>query len=158
MERRTLSIQNAAMKSGLMERAEKIIMGPVGIALAAGVGVAAVVSAGGSMAERYSAYNPIIAQQTALAEIRTTLGDLRRAREGQKELADLVRAQNTLYNHWEDLKLKVMKMVIPLLVGLLEMLNNMFNFVSKTEDIGRDDDPTSVIHREGFMETRTSGN
>lgn len=95
-------------------------------------------------ADRYGQYNPLIAQQQALAEIRITLGDIRRSREGSKELADYVKAQSILQNQWEDVKLAVMKKIVPVVTGILEVLSALLGIASRT-DVQEKDDPTSII-------------
>lgn len=72
--------------------------------------------------ERYGEYSPVIAQAQAVAEIRQTMGDLRRAQEVGKTMAQYVMAQSDLQQKFEDIKVKLMVKIIPIITRILEVL------------------------------------
>lgn len=72
-------------------------------------------------ADRYGEYNAQIAQAQAIAEVRQTLGDFRRAQEGGPQLARFVQNQADLQQRFEDIKIKlltrILEVVNPILAG-----------------------------------------
>jgi hypothetical protein len=73
-------------------------------------------------ADRYGEYSPVIAQQKAFAEIRQTMGDLRRSQEVGPELAKYVQAQSELTQKYEDIKVKLLVRMLPSVTRILEVL------------------------------------
>lgn len=96
------------------------------------------------MAKKYGDYSPQIAQAQAMAEIKMEMGNLRRAQESGSELAEYVKAQSELQNQWEDVKVEIMKKVVPVLTGILGVLSSLLGIASKVKDEEKED-PTSVI-------------
>jgi hypothetical protein len=111
--------------------------GPVGIALAAlavaaiaaVVALKAIVSAADDMADRYGQYSPEIAQAQAIAEIRQTMGDLRRAQEIAPEMAKYIIARVDLQQKWEDIKVRLMKAVLPIATAILRAIEFLMPIV-----------------------------
>jgi hypothetical protein len=73
-------------------------------------------------AQRYGEYSPEIAQAQAYAEIRQTMGDFRRAQESASELARYVYVQADLQQKFEDIKIKLLNQLLPIVTGILETL------------------------------------
>jgi len=73
------------------------------------------------MASRYGEFSPEIAQAQGMAEVRQTMGDLRRAQEAGPELARYIQMQTELQQKFEDIKIKVLLKILPIveLVGTL---------------------------------------
>ncbi len=126
-------------------------MGVVPVIGAAIVAVTAFTNAANNMAEKYGEYNPQIAHEQAMAEIRQVMGDMRRAQESGGELAEFVKAQSEMQQKWEDVKLAVMKKIIPVISGILEVLSGLFGIAAKKSDADKEyDDPTTVILKHGL--------
>lgn len=104
----------------------------------------AVVGEANNMAEKYGEYNPEIAQAQAMAEIRKITGDMRRAQESSGELAAFIQAQSEMQDRWENVKTAIMKKLIPVVTGILEILSRLLNIVD-SKDAERVDDPTSLL-------------
>lgn len=73
-------------------------------------------------AERYGQYNPMIAQSLAIAEIRQTLGDMSRSREIDAEMAKYIEVQTDLQQKFEDMKVKALIKILPVLTRILELM------------------------------------
>ena len=116
---------------------------------AAVTAVSAVVGTANEMANKYAQYSPEIAQAQALAEVREMMGDMRRAREGGAELAEFVKAQSEMQNQWENVKMAVMKKLVPVVSGILKVLSDLFGLASQ-EDETKFVDPTTQILKHGL--------
>lgn len=84
--------------------------------------LAAVMQAIDKTAERYGEYNPQIAQAQAVAEIRHVMGDLRRSQQISAEMARYIAARSDLQQKWEDIKVRLLNKLLPLITRILEML------------------------------------
>lgn len=73
-------------------------------------------------ANKYGEYSPEIAQAQAIAEVNTTLGDMRRAQEVGPELARYVQVQGELQNKFEDIKIKLLVKILPAVTRILEII------------------------------------
>ncbi len=82
------------------------------------------------MVDRYGAYSPEIAQAQALAEVTQVLGDLRRSREVESNLASYVQARTELQQRFEDQKIKFMNQVLPLLITALDLISKITDIIS----------------------------
>lgn len=134
------------------------MLNPITIAVVAVVGALlafkAVVDAISDTAKRYEEYDPRIAQASAQAEIRQVMGDMRRARESGEELAEFLTAQSELQEKWEDIKMELMRKIIPVVTAILEVLSLLFGIASRT-DVTEIKDPTDIILREGQIDIRS---
>lgn len=72
--------------------------------------------------KQYGDYSAPLAQSVAAADVRSTLGDLRRAQESGPELARYVRAQSDLQQKYEDVKVRLMEILVPRVTNILEKL------------------------------------
>lgn len=75
-------------------------------------------------AERYGQYSPEIAQAQAIAEVRQTMGDLRRSRDAAPGLARYIQTRTDMQQKFEDIK-------IALLTRMLAALNPMLVLLEK---------------------------
>lgn len=73
-------------------------------------------------ADRYGEFNPQIAQAQAIAEVRQVMGDLRRAQQIGPEMAKFVMAQSDLQQKFEDIKIRLLNKIIPIVTRILEIL------------------------------------
>lgn len=73
-------------------------------------------------AGRYGEYSPEIAQAQAVAEIRQTMGDFRRAQVVSAEMSKFVMAQSDLQQRVEDVKVKILTKMLPLVTRAVEMV------------------------------------
>lgn len=73
-------------------------------------------------AGRYGEYNAGIAQAQAIAEIRHTMGDFRRAQEVSGEMAKYLMAQSDLQQKFEDIKVKMLAKILPSVTRAIEIL------------------------------------
>jgi hypothetical protein len=73
-------------------------------------------------ADTYSNYNPNVAQAEAMAELRRTINDMRRANESGSDLSKFIEAQSKASESWEDFKLRFMESIMPLMEGLMEFI------------------------------------
>lgn len=88
-------------------------------------GLATIMQALDKTAERYGEYSPQIAQAQAVAEIRQTMGDFRRAQEVSTEMAKYVLAQSDLQQRFEDIKIKLLTKILPAVTRILEVVEIM---------------------------------
>jgi hypothetical protein len=72
--------------------------------------------------KRYGEYSPEIAQASAVAEIRQTMGDFRRAQEVSGEMAKYIIAQSDLQQRFEDMKVKLLTQMMPLITHTVELI------------------------------------
>ena len=71
--------------------------------------------------KRYGEFSPDIAVAQAMVEVKHTMGELRRARESGPELARYLRAQGDLQQRVEDIKIKLLTKLMPLVTLIVEM-------------------------------------
>jgi len=71
---------------------------------------------------RYGEYSPAIAQAQAVAEIRQVTGDMRRSREVGVELSKYLIAQSDLQQKFEDIKIKLLSQMLPIVTRGLQVL------------------------------------
>lgn len=76
-------------------------------------------------ATRYGEYNPNIGVAQAVAEINHTMGDMRRAQTVGPELARYVQAQGDLQQKFEDIKIKVLMKILPLVTNIVAILEKV---------------------------------
>lgn len=76
-------------------------------------------------AERYGEYNAQIAQAQAIAEIRQTMGDFRRSQVAATELSKFVMAQSDLQQRFEDIKIKALNRLLPLITGAVQSIETI---------------------------------
>ncbi len=81
------------------------------------------VSALNQVAERYGEYSGEIAQAQAIAEVRQTMGDMRRAQEVGGEMAKFVITQSEMQQKFEDIKIKLLMQLVPIVTQILDILN-----------------------------------
>ncbi len=77
------------------------------------------------MVDRYAAYSPLLAQGQAMAEITNVLGDMRRSQMVGPELLEYIQARSQLQQRVEDIKIDLLKQVVPVVVQLLPLLELM---------------------------------
>lgn len=83
---------------------------------------ASLISSVGEAADKYGQYSPEIAQAQAMAEITQTLGDMSRAQEASGELAEFVTAKADLQQKFEDIKIKFIKKITPIVTRIMEVI------------------------------------
>jgi hypothetical protein len=83
---------------------------------------ASLVSSVDATASKYGEYNAEIATAQAEAEVRQTMGEMRRAEELAPELSDFVRAQSDVQQKAEDIKTAILGKVVPVVTRLLEVV------------------------------------
>ncbi len=100
-------------------------------------------------AERFGEYNPFIAQELALAEIRQVFNDVRRAQQAGPEMARMIREQSEMQQRFEELKMKIWMKILPILSNLLASINSILGVV--TDEVNdanlAEIDPTAQILR-----------
>jgi len=84
--------------------------------------LASVMQALDKTAERYGQYSPQIAQAQAIAEVRQTIGDLRRAQTIAPEMARYIQAQSDLQQKFEDTKIRLLTKILPVITRILEII------------------------------------
>jgi hypothetical protein len=82
------------------------------------------------MADRYTPYSPTLAVAEAMADMRQTLGDLRRGREVGPELSKFINEQTILQQQFENEKIKMMKVLLPVVTGGMKMLVDLLPVMS----------------------------
>ncbi len=116
---------------GTKEVADKAFMLSPALGILAGtVGEAAssfgkLMSAINATAERYGEFSPVIAQAQAIAEVNHTLGDVRRAQESGPELARYVQMQGQLQQQFEDIKIKVLLKILPIVTKIGDLVEKI---------------------------------
>lgn len=76
-------------------------------------------------AQRYGEYSPVIAQAQAVAEVRQVMGDLRRSQKIGNEMASYVIAQSDMQQKFEDIKIRLLTRIVPVVTKILEVLEGM---------------------------------
>lgn len=69
-------------------------------------------------ANQLAEFSPQIAQAQALAEVQQTMGELRRAQEAGPELARYIQMQGDLQHKFEDIKIKVLIKILPIVTAI----------------------------------------
>lgn len=104
-------------------------------------------------AERYAEYNPIIAQQLAMSELRQVMGDMNRAMRSGPELARFVREQSEMQQKFEELKVQIWMKILPILNSILSAVNgilgNQQQQMNDNEDLSLD--PTMLLIQGGVQ-------
>lgn len=77
--------------------------------------------------ERYGQYSPEIAQAQAIAEVRQSLGDIRRSQEVGGELARYVEQRSKVEQKIEDIKVGLLSKLMPSITKILELLERYLN-------------------------------
>jgi hypothetical protein len=137
-------------------------------------------------AQHYGQYSPEIAQAQAVAEIRQTMGDFKRAQVVGSEMAKYVIAQSDLQQKVEDVKVKILTKLLPLVTRAVEIIevivdtgNNsikVFETISapllvlanaataglsmlgkKIDEENLPDDPTKQLFDDKFFDTPAKG-
>lgn len=75
-----------------------------------------------SAAKKYGQYSPDVALAQAQADVRTTLGDIRRSQQIGPQLAKFVEAQSKATNAFEDVKASLLTEIAPAITGILEII------------------------------------
>lgn len=73
-------------------------------------------------ANRYAEYSPEISQAQSIAEIRQITGDFRRAQEASSQLSEYLIAQSDLQQKFEDIKIKFLVSITPIVTRIVEIL------------------------------------
>jgi hypothetical protein len=97
-----------------------IVVGALGEMASA---LASVMQALDRTADRYSEYSPAIAQAQAIAEVRQVMGDMRRSREIGPEFVRYIQARTDLQQQFEDIKVRMLQQLLPLVVSIMERLS-----------------------------------
>ncbi len=84
--------------------------------------LAVVMQALDKTAERYGEFSPDIAMAQAVSEVRHTMGDFRRAQEVGATMAEYVMARSDLQQKIEDIKVKALTAIIPMVTRILEVI------------------------------------
>lgn len=122
---------------------------PVVGAVVAAVGAAvvafnALTSATDERVKRLAEYSPAIAQAQSENEVRTMMNDLRRSREYGEQLAAYTKAQNELEQNWEEVKIKLLMDIVPILTGIFKAVSWLVgNAIDEQQE--NVDDPTTVL-------------
>lgn len=85
--------------------------------------------------DRYGEYSPTVALAQAQVEIQHTLGDMRRAQEGGTELARYLRAQGDLQQKIEDVKMKLLVQLLPLVTTGVSILEKIMPTGTEIESV-----------------------
>lgn len=80
-------------------------------------------------AKRYGEFSPDIAVAQAMVEVQHTMGELRRAQESGPELARYLRAQVDLQQSYEDLKIRLLLKIMPIITTIVTFTENFVSGV-----------------------------
>ena len=120
------------------------VIGAAVVAIGAAVSiVSSLMNSINRMADNYAQYNPEIAQAQSLVEIRKTLNDMRRAQESGGELAKFIEAQGRMEQRWEEIKLKLLMVIIPTLTNILEVVGRMLKI--REDELFDIKDPAEIV-------------
>lgn len=116
-----------AASAGVGAAAMAAVGGPVGLAIVVGLGVVGfglkkVADAANKLSERLSPYSGSLAVARAQADVRQTLGDMRRANYLGTDLARFTTAQSNLSQSGQDLLASILKPLVPLVTKILDAL------------------------------------
>lgn len=78
-------------------------------------------------ADKYGQYNAQIAQAQAIAEVRTELGNLRRAGESAPDLAKFVQLQSDLQQQFEDIKIRLLSKLLETVNPAMEAIGSIMS-------------------------------
>lgn len=130
----------------------------VGIALAIGGAIKGAIGdlmdSINSRVEKYAQYNPEVAQAQAQAEIKTIMGDMRRSRETSQEMAGFIQAQTEAQQRFEDIKVKVLSKIVPVLTQILEVVGGILGIARNAEMDDIKDPTTLILDRASVEEAR----
>lgn len=144
------AVASVAEKVGISpETLDKITIAIPVIGLAASA-ISGFANIANNMANKYGEYSPVIAQEQAMAEMRMTMNDMRRAQSSGQELADLVKAQSEMQNQWEEIKLSLMKKLIPVITKIVNILGALFGIAAKKDDDEGIEDPVELLFKSGI--------
>ena len=111
----------------------------VGVIIAAVAAFKLLIQSIDETSRKYSQYSPELAGAQAYAEITRTLGDFRRAQEVGPELSTYTRIQADLQNEYENVKIKLMMQILPMIEvimkgtgSLLTLLNNLLPGINQS--------------------------
>lgn len=76
-------------------------------------------------ARKYGEYDAGIATALAEAEVRQTIGDIQRAHQVSEDMGKFVLAKQDLQDKWEEIKINLMKELIPYVTKILEIINEV---------------------------------
>ncbi len=117
--------------------------GPIGIAIGAFVAAVEVFKAATNQidqaAQKYGQYSPEIARAQAQADVRNTLGNLKRSQEIGSEMVYYIKAQTDLQQTWEDTKVMLLKQIIPSVTIALQMLKDILRVADSFMSIWKED-------------------
>ncbi len=82
-------------------------------------------AAADATATRYGEYSPQIAMAQAQAEIQQVMGDMRRANESGPQLAAYIKAQGDLQQKYEDIKIKILTKILPIVTDAVAVLEKL---------------------------------
>ena len=86
------------------------------------------------MTERYAQYNPALAQEVAMSEVRQTLNDIHRSAQLASTLVEFTRARSQLENAWEDAKMEFIKTIGPFVTANLRIATALLESIAKVAD------------------------
>lgn len=107
--------------------------------------LAGLMQAFSKQAEKYAEYNPQIAQQLAMAEIRQVMGDMRRAQRAGPELARFIEEQSRMQQQFEEIKMKIWMKILPVITAILQILGRLLNVVEEQDDDEKFKTPTETL-------------
>lgn len=114
----------AAAAGGLAAIAGPLVV--IAVAVVAAVkAMEALVNFADRAEQQFAEYSPQIAQAQAVAEIRQTLGDFRRAQQISAEMSKYVLAKSDLQQRYEDLKVRILTKILPALTRVMQFLEGM---------------------------------
>lgn len=133
----------AAAGPGLAAGALAAVGGPVGLAVVAGLGVVAyglkkVYDAANKLSDRLAPYSPSLAVARAEADVRQTLGDMRRANYLGTDLARFTAAQSQFSQSGQDLLANILKPLVPLVTSILNGLTLITDILNVLVDMIKD--------------------
>lgn len=85
-------------------------------------------------AQRYGQYSPEMSQATAIADMRKTLADFKRAQDIGTQMAEYIEANSDLQQKIEDKKVKFLAEILPVATRMLEFIEKM---IPQGDDLGR---------------------
>ena len=80
-----------------------------------------------SQVQKFAQYNPEIATAQAMAEVRATFGDIRRAQESAPALTQYIQAQSNFEQSFEELKTQLLTNLAPLATAIFDILGTIFH-------------------------------
>lgn len=104
-------------------------LAPVAVAaVAVAIGMKAIDSVVSPLVQKYGEYNAQIARAQAMAEVRQTYGDIRRANENAPELAQYVELQSRMEQSFEDVKVALISRLLPIANSIMEIVTALMPF------------------------------